>query len=348
LYNYVAPSFGMVASKTPVAPRFLDGLLERASHELAALDVDHRLALAPTVGHYGVSEKGMLILRCRLGGRAVVLRIPLNDVGHRHLRQHGDVARQLHADADVPADLKAFIPRPILDGTYWRVPYLAESELSGISAADLRSAPAVDAAVRDAAAFISALHMSPARSEGTCLDGPHYEALIGHYVAVLPERLALDGHALFARVGAYLRDAIAPHRPRLVWYMGDFGVSNLIVDPDRGRLRGVIDWDRGAKAGLPVLDLVHLLASRLRYAAGLAPGEALRRVFLPGNFDAEQERLLTQYCASASIPRALIRPLCLVWWLRYLHARLEYGSEFDKKWMDRNVHGVVEYLETNL
>jgi thiamine kinase-like enzyme len=55
-----------------------------------------------------------------------------------------------------------------------------------------------------------------------------------------------------------IKDRLLGRKIWLVASHGDYGYGNILVDPDTGRLQGVIDWDTGRKEELPWIDMLNM------------------------------------------------------------------------------------------
>jgi Phosphotransferase enzyme family len=190
---------------------------------------------------FWLGSGGSLVAPGLRHGAPVVLRVFPSTMGQRH--DHG-VRTLEHLEA---AHI-LFAPRLVAVGETGGTPWLLESRLAG------RRPRALSAALaRDVREFCLELPLSadpPTLSSERRLDGID---------ADIARRLRLAaGHAVAAWDGV-----------RPVGVHGDLWTGNLLED--RGRLRGVVDWDAYRTGVVPGTDLVHLVATdeRLRQRRGM-------------------------------------------------------------------------------
>jgi aminoglycoside phosphotransferase (APT) family kinase protein len=55
-----------------------------------------------------------------------------------------------------------------------------------------------------------------------------------------------------------IKDKLLGRKIWLVASHGDYGYGNILIDPDTGRLQGVIDWDTGRKEEFPWIDMLNM------------------------------------------------------------------------------------------
>jgi aminoglycoside phosphotransferase (APT) family kinase protein len=288
------------------------------------------------VQSYLLTQKGALVARVRLHGTRVIMRIPLGPVAEQHTDAQAGNLRALHADASIPAALKAYIPRVLLEGVLDSVPFSVETYIDGDNAANLTSVRQLDAAVSQAIAFIGTLHARPPGRAPTPLVAADYERLFSPCLRSIRALIRDDDgtvDTVLDDIDKYLRPALLAHPLPRVWSMGDFAISNLIVDAAGPRLQGVIDWDRASPAGLPLLDLMHLLASWTRRTHSLSAADVFADILLPGRLSAGQRALLMGYCEQVALPAEMIRPLTVAWWLTFVHGRLDYHAAYDERFV---------------
>jgi len=340
LYRYFAPSYGIVAGATS-RKRFIDDLVAHIGETLGGSGSYGKL----TVRHYLLSQKGMLICPMTSATTGAVLRIPLTDIGLTHARRNAGGTMARHNLAGLPDTLRHLIPRPLIDGEYRNVHYFVETLLPGVGASRVEDDSAVNGAVTSAADFVLDLHRATART-GKFFAPEDYDRLVApHIKAMRAHADSAQRKAVLDDLAAYLRDAFScRHVLPLVSRVGDLGLSNILIDPVSGSLKGIIDWDRTEERGLPFLDIAHLLSSWLRRRRTWTAGEVLVRDLLPGRSDEQTRALIRGYCDGLALSMNLVHPLLLAWWVQFVAGRLDFHVERDDSWMTRNVWAVCDYL----
>lgn len=108
---------------------------------------------------------------------------------------------------------------------------------------------------------------------------------------------------------------------------GDYGYGNILVDPDSGKLRGVIDWDTARECDFPGVDLFNLLVQKERAERGCGPFDAFSYVInelASGGFNATLSIFRQETFDRAEV-RNITMYLCF---LRYVTRSLQYPPVF--------------------
>lgn len=109
----------------------------------------------------------------------------------------------------------------------------------------------------------------------------------------------------------------------LVWMHGDFKVENVMYDQRSGALTGVIDWELSMPKGLPLLDLLYLLAFN-RMIRGQNRFEAFRALSLGEGLDQEECDLISDYLRRLEIPEAQRLPLAIAFVCHDIGCRIQW------------------------
>jgi aminoglycoside phosphotransferase (APT) family kinase protein len=194
-----------------------------------------------------------------------------------------------------------------------------------------------DARLRaDCVEFLVALHRTPVGRGGFAAPAEEAAALrpwLAHRERAVLERVS-------ARLGRRLVDVARG------WSHGDFWPGNLLVR--RGRLAHVLDWDAAATDGLPLLDLLHLIAYGKRSLRRLPHGLRCVRALWPlaaagGSPD------IRRYCAATATPADAdtLEALAIAYWLGRVARDLRTFADRPHRpqWMADNVHRPLAELE---
>ena len=122
-----------------------------------------------------------------------------------------------------------------------------------------------------------------------------------------------------------LRDRLAPYvagrmealDPPAVYGHGDFWLGNILRDHAGSKVTAVLDWDLASADDLPLLDPLHLLATRKGLLRGFDRERSLLR-FWGGNPDRRDRTRLTRYAKAVDLPRACAGVLSVQYWLHYM------------------------------
>jgi aminoglycoside phosphotransferase (APT) family kinase protein len=150
--------------------------------------------------------------------------------------------------------------------------------------------------------------------------------------------------AVLERAGAELAARLAEVTP--VWCHGDFWPGNFLLRD--GRLVAVLDWDAATPQGLPLTDVLHLIALGDRRVRRLPHGRRCAERLWP-LARAGNDARIRRYCertGTAAEPRTL-EALAVAYWLGRVARDLRtFGDRTARTtWMDVNFHGPLAALE---
>jgi aminoglycoside phosphotransferase (APT) family kinase protein len=275
-----------------------------------------------------VTSTGMALVALRPPGKpvSVVMKLPTTAQAMEALRRETRVLASLHAD-DRLGDWRALIPLPLAEGIADGRPYRVDAALPGAA-----PPPSIDHAergrLREAAAqTIQFLHTATAEEirGDPALAERWVDAPLRELWPRPPRRRRLRMRC--DRLRDELHGAILGKSFQTCWVHGDFWLGNLLVSPDTGAIRGVVDWDAAAPGELASHDTLHLLLYTDTMATGRELGLIVRDRLRGGQTD---------------------RHALLLYWLRQVaaHARQQSrrsGPRY-RAWERRNVHQVLAEL----
>jgi aminoglycoside phosphotransferase (APT) family kinase protein len=233
------------------------------------------------VGAY-LQERGVELageLRCRLitGGRSALTYELVDNDGRRHVLrmppstedavQSHNVARE-YSILHVLAGSQVPVPRAEVlctDNGVIGVPFYVAQFVDGVVPATLTDGARLDHEAREAAsrsivhalAAVHAVDVAALGLDGLGRGSGYVERQLRRWSAPAARPGALSGPLLLE-----IHDALASHVPvpqRLCLVHGDYKFPNVIVDPEGGAVRAVLDWEL-ATIGDPLADLGNLLA----------------------------------------------------------------------------------------
>jgi len=147
-----------------------------------------------------------------------------------------------------------------------------------------------------------------------------------------------DRYPRWAPLAAELANAATEFQPAIVQH-GDLWLGNLLVS--RGRLSGLFDWDTWHPAGLPGVDLLHLLSMQMRKRTGGDIGALWLRglwrspEFLSGT---------SEYWRRLGVRPTgeFLEAMSLDWWAGQLFRRQKFAAR--PEWVEQNIDAVLETL----
>jgi hypothetical protein len=269
----------------------------------------------PTMDHLiRPSGDGSVLSWVEHGGQRALMRAAADGTGK-------DLRRNAAALTTLAAVGLPVVPRLLAQGRVSDVSWTVESLLPGRMAHQLT--PALLGDLRDLCIALSRSAAEPISSL------PERLQLIGRF---LPEHTALLGQlAAEAQPTLNQLPAVLQH--------GDLWIGNTLVED--GRLSGVIDWDTWHPAGLPGVDMLHLLGLARRAKTGEEVGDLVRARF----WEDESSRAATApYWQGLGVrpDRQVMDVVALDWWARRLISRRVLLS--DPNWAEQNAHGVLARL----
>lgn len=277
------------------------------------------------VDRFAMRRRGSLIALMIDAGRShpVVVRIAATKEIGVVLGRNAECVDRL-ASSDLPACMKALIPRTLSRFTYGEAFGFVEERLPGILAWKLKIDSSIEERITShAVAFLCALDAATRRT-ATLLDAD-FHVLVG---AALQSLRSIFSHergvlASLNSIEHRLRSRLIGNLVPIVHGHGDFGHGNLLCAPDSGELLGVIDWDTFIENEIPGVDVCNFLLQRHATVAGCGVATAF----------AELHSRIGHIPVVAKFPLAdddaarWTLPLTVAA-VRYVHRSARYMSEF--------------------
>jgi aminoglycoside phosphotransferase (APT) family kinase protein len=255
-------------------------------------------------------------------------------------RQH-EALELLAGDARIPADLRALFPMPIARGALDGQPYFAESGLQGELGRIYysRSEWRFDRAIVSAAKVLRQIRR--ATEQPVHIDEAQYQRLCGGWLDELRGVVRDDSREPLDTIDGFLRDTLLGTTLPLGWHHGDYDFANLLYGADDG-VTGILDFEVFEPHGLPLLDLLVLVARRPIREQGFAFGTLFVDSILEGYLPPLERALVEKECRTLGIGHRLYRALALCCWLNHLRLRRDSWLVRSPSWLDDNLHTVIE------
>jgi hypothetical protein len=321
--RYFVPAFGIIAGERPCAgSSLLERLLERLRGQLETSE---------TFRFYNciVSGREKIILDGWLGGRGVVLKIPVEASALRGETTNASMLKEILDDAR----FGPYSAKPLAQGSFQKLAYFLESKVAGVPLSTCLTAANRAEMAGQMARLLSRCASSAAAAMIHTADEP-YRSLVAEPVAKL-SKVSVDP-CLLGRIEAHCREGLTKTPWRLGVQHGDLSTSNVFVAD--GVISGIIDWEHGMPSGLPALDALAYMESAQRRIHGRSACDNLKRL-ARWDWDCEDELdMLRAVYRALNVDPASHPLLCRLLWLRSAGFRLDESDRFDPglphRWVD--------------
>lgn len=283
-------------------------------------------------------------------GPALVVKFPGAAADIRGLRRQQRAMRSIRESPSI-GDWRDLVPSLAQEGRTAGRAFFVETALPGRCADTLiQTVPRVEL-LGLAARTIRGLHQGT--GAGVVVDDDAFRRWVSEPLGRL-RRISPAGHAghdwsvELVRVEEELRQALLGRAVWSSWVHGDFWLGNVLMQPESGRVTGVIDWDRAGPGELAAHDVVHLLLVARMYARPTQCffGDVVGSFLAGAAWTAEELRILRETDLPFSIADATgHRALVLLCWIRRVLSDVD-GSDSppNELWINRNIDGVLAHV----
>jgi aminoglycoside phosphotransferase (APT) family kinase protein/SAM-dependent methyltransferase len=294
---------------------------------------------------YFVRPKGVAVL---VAGRpeqgpheGLVVRLPLDPRAEDTCALHHRTLESFASDARLSPALRALFPAPIAQGTFEGQTFFAETSLHGESGRLYysRSDRRYDRAIVNAAEVLCGLRR--ATETPVVIDQAEFDRLVGTWLGELRGLVREENRATIDAIAGWLAPTLIGSTLPLGWHHGDYDFANLLYGADDS-VTGILDFEVFEPRGLPLIDLLLLLARRPIRKQGFAFGTLFTNVILNRNLPRLEAGLLEEEMRILGIDEPLYRALALCCWLNHLRLRRDTWLVRSPSWLDDNLHDVVE------
>jgi hypothetical protein len=315
MFRRLAPAFMISGSRGEERGTIADAIIEKWS---SAMPQEKRFR-DPQLAKLLTASPNVVILSVRdrtPGGGGAIFRIPLDEESCERCRTNLEVLADLRERGGVMA---RHVPAPLWKGDFRRLSYYVEEEIDGI-VVHPKNGRFRSISVR-AAELLNDFHMET--SSRVIVDE---EFLVEKILFGLDERFDLgrddERRTLNRRIVSYLRSRFLGRDIPLVDTHGDYKIENILVDPNHGEIRGVIDWDLSRRGSLPMLDLLHLILYNRSLETGTDISTLIGEVLIPGKLRGWEVEAVNGYQASLGIKDEELRSFSVAYWLHHVFVRL--------------------------
>lgn len=335
LYRFL-PGIAAVLSGDPQQPNFAERLLDELV-DTGKLDAGSRRLTS-----YFVRPKGCAVIVLGMPGEGAVLRLPLDERAAKTCELHHRALEAFATDERLPESVRRLFPAPLAAGTFQEQPYFLESALPGEAGRRYyaRSARRYDRAILSAAEALRLLRR--ATEVHTLIDEQEFARLCGDWLVELRGIVSERMKAPLAALEQELRSVLVGATLPLGWHHGDYDFANLLYG-DNDEVSAILDFEVFEPRGLPLIDLLVLLARReLRRRGGFAFGTLFVRSILERRLPPLEAKLLAREVETLGIDERLYRALALCCWLDHLRLRRDSWLVRSPSWLEENLHDVID------
>jgi aminoglycoside phosphotransferase (APT) family kinase protein/SAM-dependent methyltransferase len=275
------------------------------------------------------------------GLHGLIVRLPLESKAAATCARQHDALECLAADQRIPQELRRLFPAPIARGQLDGQTYFAETGLRGELGRIYysRSEKRFDQAIVNAAKVLRLLRR--ATEVPTRIDDAQFHRLCGGWLDELRGVVRDQSRGALDTIDAFLRDTLLGTTQPLGWHHGDYDFANVLYGPD-DRVTGILDFEVFDPLGLPLLDLLVLVARRPIREQGFAFGTLFVKAILEGNLPPLEKQIVEKERQTLGIDDRLYRALALCCWLNHLQLRRDSWLVRSPSWLDDNLHTVLE------
>jgi aminoglycoside phosphotransferase (APT) family kinase protein/SAM-dependent methyltransferase len=330
------PGLGAVLSTDRETKAFAERIFQYVARE------QDLAPAAVTLSRYYVRPKGAVVLVGGAPGHpGVIVRLPLAEPAAVTCARQHHALEVLAADERIPETLRRLFPAPLCSGEFEGQTFFAETGLQGELGRLYysRSEERFDAAIINAADVLCRLRR--ATEVRVRIDEAQFHRLCGGWLAELRDVVAADKRGALDAITAVLREQILGATLPLGWQHGDYDFANLLYGPD-DRVTGILDFEVFDPAGLPLLDLLVLLARRPIREQGFAFGTLFVQSILQRTLPPVESGIVARELETLGIDDRRYRALALCCWLNHLRLRRDSWLVRSPSWLEENLHTVLE------
>jgi ubiquinone/menaquinone biosynthesis C-methylase UbiE/aminoglycoside phosphotransferase (APT) family kinase protein len=323
LLPYAVHSFGITASQQPgKAPEpFFRELLQHIS-------AAHFCGRPCTVQSYRVCTfTPTVLLHIGCDGQKFIVKLPLRNTLDSRIEHAICVLKQVRS-LPLPDGMRSLLPAPVATERYQGQLYSLCAFLPGTNVSEVTLRDAPESVFDQVCSFVTNLGRATIHPQGTwaSLLSSVASSACSRIVEAAPEKvsdLARTVHKL-GRVREYITNSAPSTAASTCGTHGDFWHGNLLFD-DRGKLSGVVDWDRYNPNGLPLADLLYMFVLRLHALGNTTSGNAWVDVFDSLGKSGPLDVFVRRYCDALALDPGIAPFILVCSWLERVSMDLNCG-----------------------
>jgi len=254
LYRYVYDGYLFICGKQKVgANPFFDFLAQKIRGHLKIKNVKVSLE------RFDMRSRGAVVLFLLevISGEMFIARIVSDSMTDTIVKKNGQFLEWLHQQSEL-AHIKNLVPFPVERGGYQGVSIYIETMIPGKLAWKAIQRKVRDTIYKEAVNFI--FQLNKYTKENTLLDKDKLESLFEQDLQRFNKITSINDELKnnILKIISIIKNKLLGRKIWLVASHGDYGFGNILVDPNTGRLLGVIDWDTGKKEEFPWIDMLNM------------------------------------------------------------------------------------------
>lgn len=269
----------------------------------------------------------------------LVIRIPLDRLSMARCRLNKIMLKRLNK-TDISQYVPYFVENSRLDGQ----DYYCEERLNG-AAIGIPLAKMDDLTVK-AADFITGFHLETAKD--IVINESYFKRLVSRELKKLSSYLCEEYKIKLLQIESLLKKQLFGKRFKTVWFQGDYKIENILFDTKRWQIKGIIDWDLSRKEGLPLLDILFLLAYQETIVIEKGVVTIFKNRFLNTDFNSFEKEVISKYLSTIKISEEFIRPMLIMFWLNHIVHRYRSLLSIDfptrNEWMHEKVYNIIDTI----
>ena len=312
-------------------------------HRRSAADLARCLPRGMVVGPVEPTETDIVVAhaRGRAGTGPVVVKLARSASGARSLRRAGDALASLHADPRLDG-WEVTRPQIIGVGELGGLPYVVESAVGGVTIARrLDHGAPVAPLVALATEAIEGMHRRTTTAVN--VDSDLLDRWIDRPIQTIEPLVAASPRraAAVRELHQELTRRLAGRELAVGWIHGDFVPSNVLIDPQAGRITGIVDWELAGAPELPAIDRTMFVLATHMQTTRSQLGAVVTGI-VNGNATPSLWELLAHAAQGDLDPRSI----ALVCWLRHVADLVTRSPRYaaDRAWKRCNVDQVLDGL----
>lgn len=276
-----------------------------------------------------IRSRGALVLFLveETTGNRLIARIVSDKKNNEIIGKNHEFLKALNNAAGVSETFKNLLPRPLCRMEYADAIVYVETMVNGQPAWKVSRAGIKDTIFQGSITFLQQLNLVTARFKR--LQEHDLDGLFNEDLARIMNSDAIDSsfQEKMVHVIHSLSRQMVGLELNLATSHGDYGYGNILVDPHRGSLSGVIDWDTAREDDFPGIDLFNLLIQKERAERGCGPLDAFSAVIsdlAAGGLTASLPLFMENEGGRAELSKLALY-MCF---LRYVTRSLQYPQIF--------------------
>jgi O-antigen/teichoic acid export membrane protein/aminoglycoside phosphotransferase (APT) family kinase protein len=287
------------------------------------------------------TNKLIAILAPSNGGTPIVVKISSNNKEAESMRKQWENLESITQFSEL-GEWRLLLPEQVASGNAKGYTYYVECAKQGITLEKvLENHQGGWNIVRIAIDQINDLHKKTAHH--TLVNEEMVESWVDEPLQNISQKVFHDSvpsqyQTPIANIRKQLHEGLLDHQVCVSWIHGDYSPENILVDPQRSQITGILDWELSTPQDLPLLDLMHLLISLRMNKTQSEMGYVVCNLLKRQDWEPAEVELIRAASADLQCSEIKFQDLLLLAWIRHIAANLNKTSQFDHddRWVNEN------------